>query len=274
MWVAESQYDILGTRFAVRSDDAEIAQRVEKLLFPFRIATIQPVRAKDLFALARTRPGDERHHAFRDCKRVGRSESWTRVLDSFLGEINRRAIDEMTYFGVHAGVMAVGARTIALPAASGAGKSTLVAACLQAGYQYVSDEALCMDYSTGLVVSYPKPLNLSQWSLEALGANTDPEPNADGSKVPIPPDQLGEIADTDRTLTDVVFTERTPGPPALTRLPPSDVMAGLLRYSFNHYKRPAEAFALVAAQARRANGLALQYEDPHTAASLLQSAFL
>ena len=272
MWVAESQYDILGTRFAVRSDDLEVAERVEGLLFPFRQEPIQAVRSKNVFVLTKARPGDDRHHAFRDCKRVVRSESWTRVLDSFLGAINRRAIEEMVYFGVHAGVVALGARTIALPAASGTGKSTLVAACLKAGYRYLSDEALCVDYSTGLVASYPKPLNLSPWSLEALDVAF--EPGSEGSKTPIPPSELGEIADTGRPLTDVIFAERTPGSPALTRLPTSEVMAGLLRYSFNHYKRPAEAFALVAAQARRCEGWALQYEDPHRAASLLQSAFL
>lgn len=157
MWVAEHQYELLGTRIAVRSDDEQVAKWVDELLRPFSAATRMSVRPKNVYALASRRPGDDRHHAYRDCQRIGRSESWAIVLDRFLGELNRRVIDNMEYFGVHAGVVALNSRTFGFLGGSGSGKSTLVGVCLQADFEYVSDEALCLDYATGSVIPYPKP---------------------------------------------------------------------------------------------------------------------
>jgi hypothetical protein len=274
VWVAETQYDVLGTRYGVRSDDEQAAAWVERLLSPFQAPVRKAVRAKNLFALASRRPGDERHQAYRDCKRIGRSESWTSVLDQFLGELNRRAVDDMIYFGVHAGVVASGNRTIALPGGSGAGKTTLVGACIQAGFKYVSDEALCLNYAIGSVIPYPKPLSLSGWSLEALGVDPpDFGPGSGGSKTPVHPEVVGGvIALAPPELSDLVIFEHQPGAAQLRELPRSQVVRALLGYSFNHYKRPAEAFRLTTELARRCQGWALKYEDPVEAAQLLRSA--
>ena len=271
MWVAESQYEVLGTRFGVRFDDVAVHRQVDDLLGLFRQPNLRPVRAANLFALATNRPGDDRHHAYRDCRRIGRSDSWIEVFDGFLAEINRRAIEEMAYFGVHAGVVATVSRTIAFPAASGAGKSTLAAACLQAGFAYVSDEALCLDYSNGSVVPYPKPLNLSAWSIENLGIKLpDQTLGPKSSKTPVSIRLMdGEVAANPPALSVVVFLQRVPGVPRIDKVPPSRVLAGLLSYSFNHYRRPADAFALTAGFAQRCSGWALSYDDPHEAAKLL-----
>ena len=229
-----------------------------------------------MFALATRRSGDERHHAFRDCKRIVRSESWTNVLDAFLGELNRRAVDDMDYYGVHAGVVTAGDRTIALPGVSGAGKTTLVGACLRTGFDYVSDEALCLEYFTRVVIPYPKPLGLSEWSLMELSVTVpEHEPDANGSKTPVRPEALGgAIAMAPPPLSDLVTFERRPGPPELRELPSSQVVASLLRYSFNHYKRPADAFALTTEVARSCRGWVLGYDSPRDGAELLRSALI
>jgi hypothetical protein len=60
---------------------------------------------------------------------------------------------------VHAGVVGVGERAIVLPGRSFAGKTTLVAALVQAGAEYWSDEYAVLD-SDGLVHPYPKPLSM------------------------------------------------------------------------------------------------------------------
>ena len=275
MWVAESQYAVIGTRFGVRFDDLEVQGRVDDLLAPFLQPTIVPVRAKQVFALATTRPGDVRHQAFRDCTRIARSESWTEVLDGFLAEINRQAIGEMPHFGVHAGVVATPNRTLAFPGASGAGKSTLVGACVEVGFEYVSDEALCLEYPTGSVISYPKPLNFSRWSIERLGLDLpEADPVSDGRKTPVRVHDLqGVVASRPPQLSDVIFFERAPGPPRLERIPASKVISGLLEFSFNHYKRPSEAFTLTGEMARRCDGWQLFYDDPGDAARLLLTHF-
>ena len=275
MWVAESQYDVLGTRFGVRSDDASVAERVERLLDPFRAPAPKAVRAKNLFALATQRPGDDRHHAYRDCQRIARSESWTKVIDQLLGEVNRRAVEDMAYFGAHAGVVTSAVRTIAFPGVSGAGKTTLVGACLQAGFDYISDEALCVDYSTRAVISYPKPLSLSEWSLDALAIDLpDLEPDSAASKAPVPPSKVGgAIAFDPPDLSDLVMFQRRPGLAELRELPGSHVVTALLQHSFNHYKRPADAFQLVTQLARDCTAWALAYDDPLEAAQLMRSVF-
>lgn len=60
---------------------------------------------------------------------------------------------------VHAGVVGVGEQAIVLPGRSFAGKTTLVAALVQAGAEYWSDEYAVLD-SDGLVHPYPKPLSV------------------------------------------------------------------------------------------------------------------
>lgn len=269
MWVAEHHYEVLGTRFSVRSDDEGAAIELDRLLAPFRSDDLRPVRAKNLFVLASRRPGDDRRHAFRDCRRIARAEEWDTVFDPLLGELNRRAVEEMEYFGVHAGVVSSGNRTIAFPAGSGAGKSTLVAACLQAGLGYVSDEALCVDYTTSSVIAYPKPLSLSTWSIAALNVALR-EADKD-SKRPISAESLGgEIVSNPPPLSDLVLFERSPGPSRLKSLPPSRVVASLLAYSFNHYKRPSESFTLATDLARDGcRGWQLTYQEPIAAAEAL-----
>jgi hypothetical protein len=190
------------------------------------------------------------------------------VFDPLLGELNRRAVEEMEYFGVHAGVVALGNRTIAFPAGSGAGKSTLVAACLRAGFGYVSDEALCLDYEEVTVVPYPKPLALSEWTFERLGGFASAW--GDTLKRPVTAKMLGgSIVNHPSALSDLVRFERQPGPPRLERLPGSQVVVTILEYSFNHFKRPADAFHLATNAARRCQGWRLFYDDPLGAAELL-----
>jgi hypothetical protein len=60
---------------------------------------------------------------------------------------------------VHAGVVGVGERAIIVPGMSFAGKTTLVAALVQAGAEYWSDEYAVLD-AAGLVHPYPKPLSM------------------------------------------------------------------------------------------------------------------
>jgi hypothetical protein len=60
---------------------------------------------------------------------------------------------------VHAGVVGVEERAIVLPGRSFAGKTTLVAALVQAGAEYWSDEYAVLD-ADGLVHPYPKPLSV------------------------------------------------------------------------------------------------------------------
>lgn len=60
---------------------------------------------------------------------------------------------------VHAGVVAVGGRAVLLPGRTHAGKSSLVAALVESGARYYSDEYALFD-GEGRVHPYPRPLRL------------------------------------------------------------------------------------------------------------------
>jgi hypothetical protein len=84
---------------------------------------------------------------------------------------------------VHAGVVGVGERAIVLPGRSFAGKTTLVAALVQAGAEYWSDEYAVLD-ADGLVHPYPKPLSVriddtratQEQPVESLGGRAGDRP--------------------------------------------------------------------------------------------------
>lgn len=211
------------------------------------------------------------HALFRDCSARVRHQSWSHVVEALLAELNLAAVDGFAGFAVHAGVVASGGRVVAFPADSGDGKSTLTAACLLAGFEYVSDEALCVDYTTARVVPYPKPVMLSPVSME-LVASPPPLVSLDGAhgEAALVAEDLGSRpAAGDLGLTDVVTLARAPGPPQLHALPSSETVGSLLGRSFNHYKRPREAFDLVTELARSCRAWRLEYDDPVPAAKAM-----
>jgi hypothetical protein len=84
---------------------------------------------------------------------------------------------------VHAGVVGVKDRAIVLPGRSFAGKTTLVAALVQAGAEYWSDEYAVLD-AEGFVHPYPKPLSVriddtrvtEERAVESLGGRAGNRP--------------------------------------------------------------------------------------------------
>lgn len=60
-------------------------------------------------------------------------------------------------------------QTVVFPGVSGAGKSTLVGGLIQAGWDYLSDESVCLVSGVRSVIGFPKPLRLSASSCAVLG---------------------------------------------------------------------------------------------------------
>lgn len=270
MWATERYYEILGTRFHVRSSDQHVGDAIDRLLDPFRRDRCGvPGRRRYTFVSARSSGG--KHALYRDCSPAHRHESWASLAGSLLAQLNLEVLGEVDHFAVHAGVVAAGGEVIAFPAESGDGKSTLTAACLAAGYDYVSDEALCVDYGTREIVPYPKPLGLSRWTRDILGLS-DPLVGLQGTEdeAPMLAEELGaDVATGELRLAHVVLLDRTQGETRLEPLPGSETMAALLRMSFNHYKRPQESFEVAAALAQHSRAWRLELSDPNEAARLL-----
>ena len=238
---------MLGCSFTVRSADPALAAELARLLTPFAEET--PGGGPDRLVTVPAGTADP--------------------LPVVLAEINTTALAEADLFAVHAGAVARAGRVVAMPAVSGTGKSTLTAACLLAGLDYVSDEALCLDWDTGAVIPYPRPIALSRWSAAALGL---PAPaGADGETLLTAADLGAATATGPLSLAHVVLLQRGAdgAPVALEPLPRGEAVAEVLRRSFTSWRRPERAFALVHEVLGRAGTWRLTLGDPAAAAAAL-----
>jgi hypothetical protein len=266
VWDRIDDYRILGTSVRFQSQDAEIGRRLNQLWAPFEIPSTA-ARSLDTFALT---VGDGGELALlHDCVQVARPRDSSHVLRAACAEINRHAISRYRGLGFHAGVVAPGDTATVFPGESGAGKTTLVVAATTVGFQYVSDEALCLDPEAFVVVPYPKPAALGPWTAERLGvAMPDGEAilGADAFS-PVGLDDAMEVA-------NVVSFRRRTGPPTLSALPRSTSVVALLGNSFNHYKSPAVSFRAVSQIAARSDSWLLEYDHAFHAAELLSERLL
>jgi hypothetical protein len=159
---------------------------------------------------------------------------------------------------VHAGVVGVGECAIVLPGRSFAGKTTLVAALVQAGAEYWSDEYAVLD-ADGLVHPYPKPLSVrinatrvtEERPIESLG---------------------GRAGDRPLPVALIAFTNYRPG--AAWALRPCTAGQGavkLLEHSVAARSRPEQVLAAVRRAATDAVILEGDRGDADEAASALLS---
>jgi hypothetical protein len=82
-------------------------------------------------------------------------ESLVYLLQAWIDDEVVRHVERLAT--VHAGVVGYGDKALLLPASSGSGKTTLVAALLERGARYVTDEIALLD-EHGQVHPYPRPL--------------------------------------------------------------------------------------------------------------------
>ena len=193
--------------------------------------------------------------------------------------INGWLLGACPHLAMHAAVVSTPAGALAFPAASGAGKSTLAAACLRAGFGYVSDEALVLT-PQATVVPYQRPLALSPWSLAAIGLPAVDElsgnPSENGpAEVLVDPLSLGRVPReaTAQPVRAVLRLRRGSGGPSLSELPRSDGLVELLTNCFNHYRDPGPAVELAHSVVLGAQVLELTMGDPISSAQLVASSF-
>jgi hypothetical protein len=191
---------------------------------------------------------------------------------TLLSAVNVAVLARTRKLAVHAGVVSTGVHAVAFPGGSGAGKSTITAACLRQGFEYLSDEALCLDPVTALVHPFPRPLALDDRSWRLLGEAPEGEPPVPTvAERVVPPDRFGSrgVLAT-RSLGHVVLLDRSSVRPELAPVHRGDALAALLRHSFNHYRMPEAAFDVVHRAVAAAQTWQLAYSDPLDAAALLR----
>jgi hypothetical protein len=233
---------VLGTPFRIDCPDHGLAVELRRLLAPF--ADPAGDRAAEVIAAS--------------------------TVDRTLAELNIAALAGTDCLALHAGVVARDGRVVAFPGPSGIGKTTLTLACLLAGLDYASDEALCLDWDTGAVAAYPRPLALSPDAARLAGADLPGEEPDDAEVILTAADLGAAIATAPLTLTHLVLPQRATET-ALTPAPRSAAVAELLRRSFSSHKRPGEAFRLLHRTVATTTCWWLNLADPREAAAALAS---
>ena len=159
-------HECLAFRFVLRCDDRGLADHASALLADFAPPVAgEPSadRSIPVFELeTRVRPGGTPRFALtRDGVQLMVSDDAPRVVDHLVRTVSRLALSDPPpgYLLVHAGVAATPAGNgVLLTGESGSGKTTIVAALVQAGYGYLSDEAAVIDPESLLVLPWARPL--------------------------------------------------------------------------------------------------------------------
>ena len=186
--------------------------------------------------------------------------------------LHEQAMRHCGLWAVHAGVVSRDGSVLAIPGTSGTGKSTLVAACVAAGWDYVSDEALAFDDETMRVVPYPKPIWIDRRATEIVGVPADAlAVTPSRYKYPVTPSDLGgAVATGELELRAVVVPERRPdGSAELEPLRRGELVRILLRHTFKRTEEPEEKFDRAVEVARRVDGFRLVFSATEDAVAVL-----
>jgi hypothetical protein len=176
------------------------------------------------------------------------------AVATVIWHLNTIAAGSSAHVLLHAACVArPGGGAVLLVGGPGAGKSTLAAACLGAGFAYLSDELAAID-GTGRVVPYAKPLVL------------------DGERL-VPASALGRVAPEPVAPTGLVFPRYEPGAP-LTEVPlePGWALLTLAAHATNLGTLGATAFARLAAVALACPAVQLTHGDAPAAVAAVRRA--
>ena len=253
----------LGVPIRLRCSDVAVLGRLRHLLDD--LGGVVPADAGAEITITRRGP----EWTVEDGEAVASATSEDSAVGAALAAVNRRAVYDTPYHAFHAGAVSAGQAVVGFPGPSGQGKSTLVAACLQTGFNLVSDEALCFDHG-GRVIPYPRPLSLSRASADLLGLPWTP---GRCELVVTARDLSSGVVRSRGPLEHVVLFERRPGPPELLAASRGQVVAALLPRSFTSPRDPRAAFEQAVRVAATAHPWQLRYEKPVQAADLLRRAF-
>ncbi len=165
-WAFDSHYRALSYAFRVRTNDARAGRWLEPLLAPFS-APPNGVRPA-VYSLVSSPAGRE-HDVFLDGRQAHRSESLDLALDWVVWSAGDEAVERTERFlALHAGAVSWRGSGVLLPAPPNSGKTTLVAALIQRGFRYLTDEYAVVDLGSGRLHPFPRPLWLAPESIELL----------------------------------------------------------------------------------------------------------
>lgn len=159
--MGEPTYDAFGFRFRVVGD---VAARITPLLSG--LATDDGADGPPTeFAV---RSDAERMVLSVDGEVVFDTDDLGALVHQLVWEVTSRGVGHRAEMVLHAGTVTCDGVTVVVSGPSGSGKSTLVAALVEAGASYVTDEATEIDEAGHVVRGLARPIHLSRASVEMV----------------------------------------------------------------------------------------------------------
>jgi HprK-related kinase A len=200
------------------------------------------------------------------------------ALAHLLWHVNRQAVDSATdHLLLHASAAERDGHAVICPAPMESGKTTLIAGLVRSGWRYLTDEAVAIDPSTGLVQPYPKPLSVDPGS---FGVLADLEPALDagaarwlGTQWHLDPRAVGLPALGEPSRPALVVTPRyEPGcETTLEALDRADALVLLCENSFNLKRFGTAGFRALARTVCACLCYRLRMSDLDTAVTLVDA---
>jgi hypothetical protein len=247
-WAAGLSFATYGVRVGVRASRPEALDRLGPFLPPFRV----PCRTDVVDCMysfreagVSSRPGMRFFHlAFRNGQIIARSTEMMDVLDRLESDMQVKLGDlSRSHVFLHAGVVGWRGQAILVPGRSESGKTSLVAALLEAGATYYSDEFAVLDAS-GRVHPFPRLLSVRGGNAGRPERRTAASYGASVGEVPLP---VGLVVLT-AYRRDSAFRPRS--------VRPARAVLGMMRHALSARRRPAPNMDVLSRVARRARTLA------------------
>ncbi len=209
----------------------ELVERLEGLLCI--LPPSPPGKVADA-RLAVARSPDGRYDVRLDDVSVATADTAAVAVDAVLAACNRIASTRSVgAVRLHGGAVARDGRAVAICGTSGSAKSTLVAALVQLGWQYLTDEVVIVDAPTLGVTAYPKWIDLAPDAVQRLGLEPAAAVGPSGRKLHLPPASLGPVGDSAQLAAIVLLGQGdVPTDDRFERLPVADAVEALLGHVF------------------------------------------
>lgn len=266
-WSTERIYEVLRVPMRVASTEPELGPILDRLCADFAPSDKPPTLTLSL------RPYESGYAVWVDDDRRSEQKDFDQAVMKLMSVLHGQAMDHCELWSVHAGVVSRNGRAVAFPGKSGVGKSTLVGACVQVGWEYVSDEALSFDPDTIEVVPYPKPIWMDWRATRSMGIDDSTlTVTPERYKYPVMPEDLGgSIAEGPIRLGALILIERSEGAARLEPLRSAELVTLLLKNTFKRAAHPERNFTAAVEVASQVDGHRLVMDDPVKAAHLLDT---
>jgi hypothetical protein len=267
-------------RVSLGDSSVQVDCRVPELVEP---VTAMLRDTQDHLAGLRTRfvidRDDERYSVARDDRIVYRGDTAGQICTYLVGEIIHDLIDgNQSELMLHAACVARGGLGVLLPGRSGAGKSTLTGWLLSRGFDYLTDEIVCIHTGSHEVSALTRPLNIKNPGLRAIRAHFGEDFGRDevleGSISCLVPYRLfGAAKAPDRVaIHAVVFPEFRNGEPfQLQPLSTARTAMQLMQNFVNARNHEQHGFHDISAFSRSVQGFQLRYSEFDQLTALIEA---